>query len=83
MPSLFKKVMYLNFKSMIDMIKKKDINSPQNSSLLKKFFGGDTEDPPSMLKAFAKAAPILTKETIKNGINKILCFCSPDIPIGF
>ena len=66
LPPLFKKVMYLKFKSMIGMIKKKDIDSAQNGGLLKKFFCGDTEGLRPMLEAFAKAAPLLTKQTIKN-----------------
>ena len=66
LPWLFKKVMYLKFKSMIGMVKKKDIDSVQGGGLLKKFFGGDKEGLRPMLEAFAEAASILTKETIKN-----------------
>lgn len=64
--SLYKKVMYLKFKSMIGMIKKRDIDSLLNGNLLKKFSGGDTESLRPMLEALAETAPILTKETIKN-----------------
>lgn len=66
LPPLIRKIMYLKFKSMIDMINKKDIDGGMNGSSLKKFFGGDTEGLQPMLKAFAQAAPLLTKETIKN-----------------
>lgn len=66
LPPLFKKVMYLKFKSMIGMIKKKDIDSAQNGGLLKKFFGGDTEGLRPMLEAFAKAAPLFDEAVQRN-----------------
>lgn len=63
---LYKKIMYLKFKSMINIVKKRNIDSILNGSLFKKFSGDDIENFRPMLEALAETAPILTKETIKN-----------------
>ena len=66
LPPLYKKVMYLKFKSMINMIRKKDVDLILNGSLMKKFSNGDTESLRPMLEAIASQAAVLTNETIKN-----------------
>lgn len=48
--------MHLKFKSMIGMIKKKDIDHVQNGSLLKGFFGGDTESLQMMTEEFDRSS---------------------------
>lgn len=63
---MYKKVMYLKFKSMIGMIRKKDIDSILNSGMIKKFSHGDTESLRPVLEALAAQASVLTNETIKN-----------------
>ena len=62
---LFKKVMYLKFKSMLGMIKKKGTDGVLNL-LLKKSSQVDTEGLRPILEAMEKAAAILTKQSIKN-----------------
>ncbi len=63
---LYKKVMYLKFKTMIGIIKKKGVDYVLNGKMIKKFSNGDTESLRPMLEALAATAPILTKESIKN-----------------
>lgn len=63
---IYRKIMYLKFKSMINMMRKNDMERTLNGSLFKKFSGGDTESLRPMLKALAEAAPLLTRATIKN-----------------
>lgn len=63
---LYKKVMYLKFRSMINMIRKKDVDELLNGKLMKKFSNGDTESLRPMLEAIASQAAVLTDETVKN-----------------
>lgn len=63
---LYKKVMYLKFKTMTGIIKKKGVDYILNGKMIKKFSNGDTESLRPMLEALATTASILTKESIKN-----------------
>ena len=62
----YKKVMYLKFKTMINMLRKKDIDSILNGKIIRKISHGDTEALRPMLEALAAQASVLTNETIKN-----------------
>lgn len=63
---LYKSVMYLKFKSMINMVRKKDVDSILNGKFLQKFAKGDTESLRPMIEPFAVTAQFLTDESIKN-----------------
>lgn len=58
---LYKKVMYLKFKTMTGIIKKKGVDYILNGKMIKKFSNADTESLRPMLEALATTASILTK----------------------
>ena len=66
LPRLYRKFMVLKFKSLLGMVRGKDIDHILKSKFLQKFSGGDPESLRPMLEAMAAAAPLLTDESIRN-----------------
>lgn len=62
----YKKLMYFKFKTLANMMKKKNSEEILQSRLLKKFSKGDTESLRPMVESISMCAPYLTKESIKN-----------------
>ena len=66
LPGFYKKFMYLKFKTMLSIIKKKDVEEILQSRLLKKAAHGDTESLRPMIEALSQNIPkCITKESIK------------------
>lgn len=63
---LYKKLMYLKFRTMVNMIKKKGADGVMDMKLLNKLANGDKESLRPMIEAIAKGAEFLTDETVRN-----------------
>lgn len=76
--SLYKKLMYLKFKTMVNMMKKKDVDQVMNMKLLNKLANGDKESLRPMIEALSKGAAFFTNETVKNETE---CCYTFDFPV--
>lgn len=75
---LYKKLMYLKFRTMVNMIKKKGADGVMDMKLLNKLANGDKESLRPMIEAIAKGAAFLTDETVKNETECCYTFDFPE-----
>ncbi len=76
---LYKKFMYFKFKTLVGMLKGKDIDEIMNWKFLNAFSNGDTESLRQMLEPITEVAHLISKETIKNETECCYTFDFPKI----
>lgn len=73
----YKAFMYFKFKSMINLLKDKDVDEAIHMPFLKPFAGNKIESLKPMMKSLAMVAPYITKQTIKNQVECCYTFDFP------
>ena len=76
---LYKKIMYLKFKTLVKMLKGKSMDDLMNWKFLKKFANGDPESLKPMLEPILEIAPIISNETIYNENECCYTFDFPEL----
>jgi pimeloyl-ACP methyl ester carboxylesterase len=74
----YKAFMYFKFRTMIRMLRDKNIDDVMNMKLVKQFTNGDTESLRPMMEPMIAVAPYLTDENIKNQTE---CCYTFDFPV--
>lgn len=76
---LYKKFMYFKFKTLVGMLKGKDIEEVIKWKFLNSFSNGDTESLRPMLEPIIEIAPLISNESIKNENECCYTFDFPNI----
>lgn len=74
---LYKKIMYIKFKTMINMFRNRSIDEVMNKSLLKKFAGDKVQTLRPMIENIMITIPYLTNESIKKEVECCYTFDFP------